>query len=302
VFEPLKDSPLNILDVGAATGIQKHWAPWLPYLRVNGLEPRPEEWKWLNENALPNVTYHNWGLSNACKMEKLFVTNKPTASGFFQPNPRYAEFMPARTFGVNKVVWIDCLTYPAFLEHCGLPAQHVIKLDTQGSERLILDTLTAAHWQQLLAVEVEVSFVPLYAGQCLFPEVHGLLTAKGFTLIKLDRHGYWTHRGNFMKTGVGVRDPLTPFFHGDALYVKLLGAEDLVSQPDLLRYLLICRIYGLEDQARFVAAGAGIELGWSPYTLSERMMIFTKRCVPGARALRLLVKRLMKSRAWGTAT
>jgi FkbM family methyltransferase len=60
----------------------------------------------------------------------------------------------------------------------------LLKIDTQGSEigviagaRMLLQT-TAAVW-------IEVSFVPLYEGSCLFHEVHDALYACGFWLAEL---------------------------------------------------------------------------------------------------------------------
>jgi FkbM family methyltransferase len=60
----------------------------------------------------------------------------------------------------------------------------ILKIDTQGSEmeviaggRSLLET-TAAVW-------IEVSFIPLYEGSCLFHEVHHALCAGGFHLAEL---------------------------------------------------------------------------------------------------------------------
>ena len=65
------------------------------------------------------------------------------------------------------------------------PAGTWLKIDTQGYEAPVLDG-AGERLGEFAAVQLELSFVPLYDGQALFDELVGRLTAAGFTLFGLD--------------------------------------------------------------------------------------------------------------------
>lgn len=54
-----------------------------------------------------------------------------------------------------------------------------LKLDTQGSEKSILEGVGAI-FERVDGIKIELSFAPLYTGQPLFDEVYGFLRDRGF--------------------------------------------------------------------------------------------------------------------------
>lgn len=88
----------------------------------------------------------------------------------------------------------------------------VLKIDTQGTE---LDVLRGAGHllDSVLAVEMEVEFVPQYLGQALFSEVDQFMRQQGFTLRAL-RRSYWRTKADHKHSYGGQ------IMHGDALYLR----------------------------------------------------------------------------------
>lgn len=65
-----------------------------------------------------------------------------------------------------------------------LPQNIFIKIDTQGYEEKVLDGAPDAI-SRAVGVQIELSLVPLYAGQALFREITERLTSRGFEIWSL---------------------------------------------------------------------------------------------------------------------
>ncbi len=70
-------------------------------------------------------------------------------------------------------------------EHALDPRRALLKIDTQGYETAVLDG-TGGLLGEFAAVQLELSLVPLYDGQELFPELTGRMAASGYTIYALD--------------------------------------------------------------------------------------------------------------------
>jgi FkbM family methyltransferase len=90
------------------------------------------------------------------------------------------------------------------------PARTLLKVDTQGYEGPVLDGAGAV-LDRLAAVQLELSFVPLYDGQQLYDELVGRLGAAGFQLYALDPGFGDPRTGRMLQCdGLFVRAELLP--------------------------------------------------------------------------------------------
>jgi hypothetical protein len=82
-----------------------------------------------------------------------------------------------------------------------------LKLDIQGSELAVLKN-GREKLKRCLAIDLEVSFMPLYEKQPLFPEVDTELRKQGFNIFKIVSAKYWPINGHWR------------LIEADCLYVK----------------------------------------------------------------------------------
>ena len=59
-----------------------------------------------------------------------------------------------------------------------------LKIDVEGAELLVLENATRT-LEDVLVLETEVEFVPLYKQQCLFGDLHRFLHDRGLVMHKL---------------------------------------------------------------------------------------------------------------------
>jgi FkbM family methyltransferase len=94
---------------------------------------------------------------------------------------------------------------PALAERFSVdPARTLLKIDTQGFEGQVLDS-AGALVDELAAVQLELSFVELYAGQPLYDELVARMRAAGLTLWSMET-GFSDQDGRLMQVdGLFVR-------------------------------------------------------------------------------------------------
>jgi FkbM family methyltransferase len=89
---------------------------------------------------------------------------------------------------------VPLLTLDRFCAERAIDGIDLLKIDTQGYELRVLDgarELMAR--RQVPLLYLEVSFVPYYEGQPLFPEVYTYLYERGYRLVWLYESGFRTH-------------------------------------------------------------------------------------------------------------
>jgi FkbM family methyltransferase len=90
------------------------------------------------------------------------------------------------------------------------PGKTLLKVDTQGYEGPVLDG-AGDLLSQFAAVQLELSFVPLYAGQQLFAELTGRLEANGFGMYAIEAGFADPRTGRMLQCdGLFVRQDLMP--------------------------------------------------------------------------------------------
>jgi FkbM family methyltransferase len=246
--------PVTLVDIGARGGLQPNWAPLRSRLRLIGLEPDPAEHARLSAAREDYATlYINAAAYSGPAQLTLNVARAPGTSSVFEPNRAFLTSFPdSERFDTVEKVTIRADALDRLLPDHGVEDVDFLKIDTQGAETPILDGARNVLRQNVIGVEVEVQYAPLYIGQSLFGDADERLRQAGFQLFDL-RPVYW-------KRTAGVRHggPKGQLVFADALYLKTADAiRALLDRVDsgekrrakFLHALAICVLYGYIDFA-----------------------------------------------------
>ena len=192
-----------IYDVGANVGTWTLLAKSIfPASRVEAFEPLPTHHSGFESTcgALADVTLHKVALGPTNTMMLLRVTDFSDASSFLPIASANQSIA-----GVKEVrqVSVPVRRLEDYRQEMGLELPDLIKLDVQGYELAVLES-AANELEHCKAIITEVSFVELYEGQCMFPDICSFLDRQGFRLHVL---GVSTELGK-------------PLVQADVLFIK----------------------------------------------------------------------------------
>jgi FkbM family methyltransferase len=205
-------------DVGARFGVARPWSEAREFLHVVAFEPDAEEAKRLRA-AADGQTIIESALWDQPGTVSLNITRSPGSSSVLLPNHRFlSEFPDAERFTVEKTVAVKTTTLDA-IDREQVPHVDFLKIDTQGAEERVLRGGMQRIRREVVGLEVEVAFAPLYQGQAEFADIDRLLRAEcGFHLWDL-RFTRWKYRA-----GIRVGAAKGRVVFGDALYFRPVDA------------------------------------------------------------------------------
>ena len=240
----LKNNQLVIVDIGASGGIDSRWSKITEFYKGILFEPDPREYETLKNNSDGNIIVLNSALSDSKKEVEFHLCKKQMVSSIYPPNFNLLNKFPeAERFNVEKIIHLNTDTLDNQLKKEGINEVDFIKIDTQGYELSILKGSSGCI-ENIIGLEVEVEFEPMYIGQPLFSEVDSYVKNKGFILIDLKRY-FWKRNDN-KNTGSSKGQ----IMFGDALYFKspekILSISS-ISQEKIIRAIYVYLSYGYID-------------------------------------------------------
>ncbi len=169
--------PDTIIDVGANKGQFSAMAAKLwPEARLIAFEPLPDQADKFARHLGKRATLHRCALAAEQSQMDLHIASRADSSSLLPLNDRQKTMFDMEEVGL--------LTVPVHRLDQILPAdmlfgKALLKIDVQGFEYEVLlgakGLVDSIDW-----IFVETSFVELYTGQRLFPEIEQLLTGYGY--------------------------------------------------------------------------------------------------------------------------
>ena len=254
-FHTLQREGLGLLDVGARDGLHPLFRAIAPLVHALGVEPDREECARLQAEpptvSWRSVRYLPFALGGSDGQATFHVCRSRGANSLYRPNHRWlSRFPDPARYEVVCTQTVPVRALDTLRQDPTLPippAIDFIKLDIQGAELDVLQCARQILDREVVGLEVEVEFAPVYEGQPLFRDIDAFLASCGFSLFKLRRKS-WVRRVCAERPAVSAGQLIA----ADALYLR----DPLTLEPEARRawsahrleaLLLVAALYDLHD-------------------------------------------------------
>ena len=214
-MENITKNRLSLLDIGARDGIGWPWSSVKGvYLDVMLVEPDPVEAKLLEEQGQGKVIpYALWNEETELTFN---INNSPGTSSVFEANmPFLQQFEDAQRFEVKEKITLKTKTMDGLVQNGEISAVDFVKIDVQGGELAILQGGEKFFRENIIGLEAEVEFSPMYKEQPLFSDVDVFVRDKlGLELWDI-RRAHWKYKQKNYRAPLKGR-----LIFGDALYLR----------------------------------------------------------------------------------
>jgi len=244
--ELLKNNQIIFVDIGASGGIHSRWKVLAQYYKAILFEPDPDAYNVLKMNNAENFLIINSALSDSNKEIDFFLCKGGDVSSVYHPNYGFLEkYTKFERFQVIKKMKIIADSLNNQLHINNIAEIDFIKIDVQGHELSILKG-AGNYLDNVVGIDIEVEFAPLYTQQALFCDVDVYLREKGFELYDISQKYY--HR-NIKDKKIFGKGQLV---WGDAIYFR--SPEKIIQMPKLsqnkiIRSFCIYLLYGYTELA-----------------------------------------------------
>lgn len=242
-------STLEIADIGAA------WiGPPPPYkrlldlklARLNAFDADERQHAALSEAHGAGLQLFTDIVGDGARHTLHLATPNSGMTSLLKPSPRHlAYFNGFERFGeIHETLEVQTTRLDDVV---GLPDLDFLKMDIQGGELMALRH-GQARLAQCSAVQLEVSFVPLYEGQPTFGEIDIWMRAQGFIPHCFTEVKRWSIAPVLRNND--FRLPFNQLLEADVVYVRDPTTPELWD-PDMLRRLILIAhyVYGSFDLA-----------------------------------------------------
>lgn len=177
-----------VLDVGANTGqfVSTLRNDVLYAGRIVSFEPLSKAYEAISTKALRDRRWetYRYALGDSPGMADINIAGNSQSSSLLGMLPAHLASAPESRYVGTERVEVKRLDdiYPSVV----LDARSVyLKVDTQGFERPVIDGARGS-LPMIGTIQLELSLVPLYEGEALFPEMLNFMREAGYRLVALE--------------------------------------------------------------------------------------------------------------------
>jgi len=245
---------LTVIDIGAWGGVSSEWESIGDYTNIIGFEPDKKECKRLNKlknDKISSQKFYPLAVAGGLGSRNFYVTRRATVASLVRPNQKAWKLygIPGsernRRAEVKKIIKVSTTTLDNFCDKENIKPDF-LKIDTQGSELEIIKEGFSKNIKNLIGIEIEVEFIPLYKDQPLFSEIEQYLRQHDFELFGLKRHMWKMHNGTTVTKKSGGR-----ITFADALFFNKKIFQKNTDTYAIKAALLAYR-HGLNDLVEYI--------------------------------------------------
>jgi FkbM family methyltransferase len=177
-----------LIDVGASGEQPKIWDVIAPYSIYIGFDPDQRE---IYEESFSHF-YKKWIMNEAVTSDQnselisFYLTKSPYCSSTLRPDlESLSDYLLSELFVVEKETQARAISLNSVLERFSLPGVDWLKVDSQGTDLRIFNSLRDDTRSRVLALDIEPGLISAYKREDLFVEAHSALIQNGFWLSNL---------------------------------------------------------------------------------------------------------------------
>ena len=230
-------SPTSVVDIGAnpLEGGQPPYAPLLQrgLCRLTGFEPHAEALAKLNAAKGPHETYLPVAVGDG-REHTLHICKTAGMSSLLEPDEAALRMFPMFPIW-GEVIGRQTVSTVQLDNVASVKAIDFLKIDVQGAELMVFQH-GRTKLAEAIAIQTEVSFVPLYKNQPSYGEVDTELRSLGFI-----PHTFTSLNCRLLKP-LQTNDPfsaLKQIIEADAVYVRDFRKMEAMSEHQLHQLALV---------------------------------------------------------------
>jgi FkbM family methyltransferase len=252
-----------LVDVGASGNAPRVWQPIARHSMYLGFDPDQREPHETSGGAFHKSIVLNKAITERADAKEVhfYFTKQPHCSSTLRPDAQsLSEYLFADLFAVQRESTVSGETLNSVIDRLGLQRIDWLKIDTQGTDLRIWDSLSQELRSHPLALDIEPGLAAAYEGEDMFVDAHRQLTSNGFWLSNLNVRGAVRMRKKSLDAVLQAGSGLTaPFLEAaakkspmwcEARYLRTI--DSLVATHATKSDFVMLWIFAmLDDQAGF---------------------------------------------------
>jgi FkbM family methyltransferase len=182
-----------LLDVGASSGPPPVWRDIARHAVHVAFDPDLREMSEAHGGPFYKSTVLNEAVTADKQSEQVtfYLAAAPQCSSTLRPNYEVvSNFFGAERFEIKQEVQAKATTLDRVLDRLNLDRIDWLKLDTQGTDARLFESVREDVRSRLLAVDLEPGVRGAYVGEDLFGEVHRTMLRNGLWLSRAEVKGF----------------------------------------------------------------------------------------------------------------
>lgn len=200
--------PVTLIDVGASGFQHPPFKILEGFSRTIEFDPDSRDFDRKSEHGsviIPKAVTHDKDV----KEVTIYLAKEPHCSSTLRPKPENAkEWIYGDAFEIESEVSVDATTIDIALNETQFDSLHWLKLDTQGTDGRIVESLSRKTLDKLLVCEVEPGYCDHYTDADNWGDIHQYMTKNGFFLAEMNNQSQIRMRSNVYKEFVSTYSPL----------------------------------------------------------------------------------------------
>ena len=179
-----------LVDVGASGEAVSAWQSVASRAFYVGFDPDSREMSDTCGRGFARSVIINQAVAATAGEASFYLTRSPQCSSTLLPDKEaLADYLFSDLFEVEQRVSTKTTTLDLVLENLKLSRIDWLKIDTQGTDLRIFNSIDQSVRRSILCVDVEPGLIHAYQGEDLFVDTHRELMRQGFWLSNLNVRG-----------------------------------------------------------------------------------------------------------------